>query len=128
MGFLKQTHSPINFVEVTANKVYTAFKVNLQFFKIMDTLIYFKEFSGSCRLNYLLKDEYKVVNIHNHTCYYIPTDHILKVGRDLIPKINTVDYVCPAVVRCDQHHFKYWFGKFFDDLQYMVLEEKNSRK
>ena len=116
MGFLKQTHSPINFVEVTANKVFTAFKVSLKVLKGMDTLIYFKEFEGSCALKYLLKDDYKVVNINNHTCYYVPTEHILKVGREVIPKINRVDYVCPRDIRCDQHHFKYWFEKFFDDI------------
>ena len=94
----------------------------------MDTLIYFKEFEGSCALKYLLKEDYKVVNINNHTCYYVPTEHILKVGREVISKINRVDYVCPRDIRCDQHHFKYWFEKFFDDIQRMVVEEKKFPK
>ena len=94
----------------------------------MDTKIYFKEFSASIKLSYLLKEEYKVKCLDNLECYYIPTEFVIKVGREVSPKIRSVDWVCPQDIRCDQHHFLYWFDNFYAEVEDMVENQKNYPK
>ena len=90
----------------------------------MDSKIYFKEFEAIFTLRHLLKEEYKVKCLDNLECYYIPIEFVLKVGRELSPKIRRVDYVCPQEIRCDQHQFLYWFDNFLAELYDMVENKK----
>ena len=89
----------------------------------MDTKIYFKEFSASIKLSYLLKEEYKVKCLDNLECYYIPTEFVIKVGREVSPKIRSVDWVCPQDIRCDQHHFLYWFDNFYAERTWLKTKK-----
>ena len=59
----------------------------------MDSKIYFKEFEAIFTLRHLLKEEYKDKCLDNLEYYYIPIEFVLKVGRELSPKIRRVDCV-----------------------------------
>lgn len=85
-----------------------------------------EEFKSIYKLDYFLKDEFKIKDDHNTKCdiYIIPTQNLLRIARKLFPKIrNACGWVCESDNLCSQHKFLKYLEKIIEFLYYSVEEE-----